>query len=100
MQIEAYELIKQFAVDFVVRFRELSQSKDVIIPSSRQSIAIAKLLSYKYFKNRKLISQDFIDAAIATSYPKTQTKAEEVAKETYEKLILKFRPNLRAGCIE
>lgn len=95
-----HELIEQFAVDFVLKFRELSQGKDVTIPSSRQSIAIAKLLSCKYFKNRKLSSQDFIDVAVVTSYPKIQRKAEEVAKETFENLILKFKPNLRAGCIE
>ncbi len=100
MQIEAHELIEQFSVEFVNNFREQSQGKDVTIPSTRQSIAISKLLSYRYFKNNKLRAEDFVDAAVVTSFPKIQKIAEEVAKETYAKLILKIKPNLRAGCIE
>ncbi len=100
MQIEVHELIEQFAVEFVLRFRELGQGKDMTIPSTRQSIAIAKFLSYKYFKNQKLSEEDFVDAAVITSFPKIQKTAEEVAKETYVKLFSKLKSNLRAGCIE
>lgn len=100
MQIELNEFIEQFAVEFVSKFRELGKGKDMTIPSTRQSIAIAKLLSARYMKKGKLSGADFVNAAIVTSFPKVQKTAEEVAKDTYARLISKMKPNLRAGVIE
>ncbi|MGD0072297.1 MAG: hypothetical protein ABSB71_12145 [Candidatus Bathyarchaeia archaeon] len=86
MQIEMEALIEQFAVEFVASFREIDKARGTVMPSTRQSIAIAKLLSARYMKNRKIDETDFIEAAVVTSFPKVQKVAEEIAKETLQKL--------------
>jgi hypothetical protein len=93
MQIDTHALIGQFAADFVASARELEKVKETAAPSTRQSIAIVRLLSTKYFKNRKLVEADFIDAAIVTSYPRVQKIAEEIAKDTIRKLTTHYIPN-------
>jgi len=100
VQIELNEFIEQFAAEFVSKFRDLGQGKDMAIPSARQSIAIAKLLSARYVKNGKLDKADFVNSAVVTSFPKSQEMAAEVAKDTFSRLISKIKPNLRAGVIE
>ncbi|MGA2682488.1 MAG: hypothetical protein ABSF44_11900 [Candidatus Bathyarchaeia archaeon] len=86
MQVDTHALIGQFAADFVASFRELEKVKEIAAPSTRQSIAIARLLSAKYIKNRELLEADFVDAAVVTSYPRVQKIAEEIAKDTIRKL--------------
>ena len=92
--------IEQFAVEFVSKFRELGQGKGMTIPSTRQAIAIAKLLTARCIKNGKLSGAEFVDAAVVTSFPKVQKAAEEVAKDTFARLFSKMKPNLRVGVIE
>ncbi len=87
MQVDIHSLITQFSADFVESFRELEKVKENAAPSTRQSIAIARLLLAKYLKKRELIEADFVDAAIVTSYPRVQKIAEEIAKDTIRKLI-------------
>jgi hypothetical protein len=100
VQIELNVLIEHFAVEFVSKFRELGQGKDITIPSMRQSIAIAKLLSARYMKHGKLNGEDFVNTAVVTSYPIAQKTAEGVAKDTFSRLFSEMKANLRAGVIE
>ena len=100
VRIEPNVFIEQFAVEFVSKFRELGQGKDMAIPSTRQSIAIAKLLSARYMKHGKLSGEDFVNTAVVTSFPKVQKTAEGVAKDTFSRLFSKMKANLRAGIIE
>ena len=63
MQVEMEGFIEKFAVEFVSRFREHQKVRETAMPSTRQTIAIARLLSARYLKNHKLTDNDFIEAA-------------------------------------
>jgi hypothetical protein len=69
----------QFAHEFTKRMR---MRKDVSKkPSIRQTQSIPQLLSARYFKNGKLTLEDFLDAAIYTTFPPDQKIAREVAED-------------------
>lgn len=86
MQIETEGFIEKFAAEFICRFRRHSKVQETAMPSTRQAIAIAKLLSARYMKKRKLTDTDFIEVAVVTAPPKVQKIAEEVAEETLSKM--------------
>ncbi|MHA1615354.1 MAG: hypothetical protein ACTSYJ_10955 [Candidatus Thorarchaeota archaeon] len=68
-----------FAHEFTKRMRG---RKDVAKkPSVRQSQSIPMLLSARYFRNGKLTLEDFLDAAIFTTYPPDQKIAREIAED-------------------
>jgi len=52
-----------------------------IKPSVRQTQAIPQLLSAKYFRNGRLTLDDFIDAAVHTTYPSDQEIARKIAED-------------------
>jgi hypothetical protein len=69
----------QFAHEFTKRMR---MRKDVTKkPSVRQTQSIPQLLSARYFRNGKLTLEDFLDAAIYTTFPLDQKIAREVAED-------------------
>ncbi len=68
-----------FAHEFTKRMRG---RKDVAKkPSVRQSQSIPMLLSARYFRNGKLTLDDFLDAAVFTTYPPDQKIAREIAED-------------------
>ncbi len=68
-----------FAHEFTKRMRN---RKDVSKkPSVRQSQSIPMLLSARYFRNGKLTLEDFLDAAVFTTYPPDQKIAREIAED-------------------
>ncbi|UCH04947.1 MAG: hypothetical protein JSW05_01970, partial [Candidatus Thorarchaeota archaeon] len=68
-----------FAHEFVKRMR---RREDVRIkPSVRQTQAIPQLLSARYFKNGSLTLDDFVDAAVRTTYPPDQELARIIAED-------------------
>ncbi|MFW9794117.1 MAG: VWA domain-containing protein [Candidatus Thorarchaeota archaeon] len=68
-----------FAHEFTKRMRA---RKDISKkPSVRQTQSIPQLLSARYFKNGKLTLEDFLDAAVFTTYPPDQRIAREVAED-------------------
>ncbi len=68
-----------FAHEFTKRMR---MRKDVTKkPSVRQTQSIPQLLSARYFRNGKLTLEDFLDAAIYTTFPPDQKIAREVAED-------------------
>ena len=68
-----------FAHEFTKRMRG---RKDVAKkPSVRQSQSIPMLLSARYFRNGKLTLEDFLDAAVFTTYPPDQKIAREIAED-------------------
>jgi hypothetical protein len=50
-------------------------------PSIRQTQAIPQLLSARYFRNGQFTLDDFIDAAVFTTYPLDQKIARIVAED-------------------
>ncbi len=68
-----------FAHEFTKRMRN---RKDVSKkPSVRQTQSIPMLLSARYFRNGKLTLEDFLDAAVFTTYPPDQKIAREIAED-------------------
>ncbi|MFW9787709.1 MAG: vWA domain-containing protein [Candidatus Thorarchaeota archaeon] len=68
-----------FAHEFTRRMRG---RKDVAKkPSIRQTQSIPQLLSARYFRNGKLTLEDFLEAAVFTTYPPDQDIAREVAED-------------------
>jgi hypothetical protein len=68
-----------FAHEFTKRMRA---RKDVAKkPSVRQTQSIPQLLSARYFRNGKLTLEDFLEAAVFTTYPPDQDIAREIAED-------------------
>ncbi|TFH08739.1 MAG: hypothetical protein E4H14_05865, partial [Candidatus Thorarchaeota archaeon] len=68
-----------FAHEFTKRMRD---RKDVTKkPSVRQTQSIPMLLSSRFFRNGKLTLDDFLDAAVYTTYPPDQKIAREIAED-------------------
>jgi len=68
-----------FAHEFVKRMRKRDDVR--IKPSVRQTQAIPQLLSARYFKNGTLTLDDFVDAAVRTTYPTDQELARIIAED-------------------
>ncbi|TFG94865.1 hypothetical protein E4H12_14405, partial [Candidatus Thorarchaeota archaeon] len=69
----------EFAHEFSTRMRN---RKDVTKkPSVRQTQSIPMLLSARYFRNGKLTLDDFLDAAVYTTFPPDQKIAREIAED-------------------
>lgn len=69
----------QFAHEFTKRMRN---RKDVAKkPSVRQTNSIPMLLSARFFRNGKLTLDDFLDAAVYTTFPPDQKIAREIAED-------------------
>ncbi|MHA1804006.1 MAG: VWA domain-containing protein [Promethearchaeota archaeon] len=69
-----------FAIEFIYRMRKL-KDKLLYPPSTRQAIAIPKLLTAMYYRKINLIPEDFINAAVITTPIEDQEIAEKVAFE-------------------
>ena len=68
-----------FAHEFTKRMRS---RKDIAKkPSVRQTTSIPQLLSARFFRNGKLTLEDFLEAAIFTTYPPDQDIAREIAED-------------------
>ena len=68
-----------FAHEFTKRMRK---RKDVTKkPSVRQTQSIPMLLSARFFRNGKLTLDDFLDAAVFTTFPPDQKIAREIAED-------------------
>ena len=68
-----------FAHEFTKRMRG---RKDVSKkPSVRQTTSIPQLLSARFFRNGKLTLEDFLEAAVFTTYPPDQDIAREIAED-------------------
>jgi len=69
-----------FTVEFIYRMRKLKE-KLLNLPSTRQAIAIPKLLTAMYYRKVMLIPDDFIKAAVITTPIEVQDIAKQVAFE-------------------
>ena len=68
-----------FAHEFTKRMRS---RKDIAKkPSVRQTTSIPQLLAARFFRNGKLTLEDFLEAAVFTTYPPDQDIAREVAED-------------------
>jgi len=68
-----------FAHEFTKRMRS---RKDITKkPSIRQTQSIPQLLSARYFRNGKLTLEDFLEAAVFTTFPPDQDIAREIAED-------------------
>ncbi len=68
-----------FAHEFVKRMRASQEVRSK--PSIRQTQAIPQFLSARFFRNGSLTLDDFVDAAVFTSYPPDQEQARFIAEE-------------------
>lgn len=71
--------VPPFAYEFVKRMRESLEVRAK--PSVRQTQAIPQLLSARFFRNGSLTLDDFVEAAVFTSYPPDQEIARLIAEE-------------------
>lgn len=71
--------VLNFAYEFVSRMRNHREVRKR--PSIRQTQAIPQLLSARYFRNGEFTLDDFIDAAVFTTYPLDQKIARIVAED-------------------
>ncbi len=69
-----------FTVEFIYRMRK-TQKKLLNIPSTRQAVAIPKLLTAMYYRKNNLLHEDFITAAVITTPIEDQDIAREIANE-------------------
>ncbi len=69
-----------FTVEFIYRMRK-TQKKLLNIPSTRQAVAIPKLLTAMYYRKNSLLHEDFITAAVITTPIEDQNIAREIANE-------------------
>ncbi|MHA1190911.1 MAG: vWA domain-containing protein [Promethearchaeota archaeon] len=67
-----------FTVEFIYRMRK-TQKKLLNIPSTRQAVAIPKLLTAMYYRKNNLLHEDFITAAVITTPIEDQNIAKEIA---------------------
>lgn len=67
-----------FAVDFTRAMRRQKTAKWV--PSLRTSLAIPRLLTARWFRNRELAPKDFVEVAVMCTPPQDQDLAEAVAR--------------------
>ncbi|MEM2142900.1 MAG: hypothetical protein QXQ81_06570, partial [Candidatus Thorarchaeota archaeon] len=81
--------VPEFAAEFVYRMR----LREVTTPTgTRQAMAIAGLLTGRFFRRGSLTLQDFVDVAVMTTRPEDQQLARETAEE-----IVFGHPPLRGG---
>ncbi len=71
--------VLDFAFEFVARMRNHEEVRKK--PSMRQTQAIPQLLSARYFRNGEFTLDDFIDAAVFTTYPLDQKIARIIAED-------------------
>ncbi len=73
------ENVPEFSHEFVTRMRRSEEVR--LYPSVRQTQAIPKFLSARYFKKGELSLDDFVDAAVFTTHPPDQKIAREIAED-------------------
>ncbi|RDE15428.1 MAG: hypothetical protein C4K49_06255 [Candidatus Thorarchaeota archaeon] len=71
--------VPEFAYEFVKRLRNSPETKTK--PSIRQTQAIPQLLSSRYLRQGRLTLDDFIDAAVCTTFPPDQELARLIAED-------------------
>jgi Mg-chelatase subunit ChlD len=69
----------EFAVEFISRMRK--NSDIVQMPSSRQVLAIPRLILSRYYRNGSITPNDYIEISKVTSFPDNQELANEIAFE-------------------
>ena len=75
-----------FAHEFVKRMRNTQEVRAK--PSVRQTQAIPQFLSARFFRNGDLSLDDFVEAAVYTSYPPDQDIARLIAEEILLAVVL------------
>jgi hypothetical protein len=87
------ENVPEFSHEFVTRMRRSEEVR--FYPSVRQTQAIPKFLSARYFKKGELSLDDFVDAAVFTTHPPDQRIARHIAED-----ILLGREKQKPGSFE
>lgn len=82
----------EFAIEFI---NALRQQENITPPSIRQAISIAKILMIRLLKYHTLIPQDYVNAAVLTTYYEDQDIAQKIAEEIVEKFLVGKRPKVK-----
>ncbi|MFX0011820.1 MAG: VWA domain-containing protein [Candidatus Hermodarchaeota archaeon] len=69
----------EFAIDFI---RKMRNHRDIVqVPSSRQVLAIPRLLLSRFYRTGHLTPNDYIEISTVTSFPDNQELAKDIAFE-------------------
>ncbi len=85
-----------FTIEFIYQMRK-TQKKLLNIPSTRQAIAIPKLLTAMYYRKSELLHEDFIKAAVFTTPIEDQDIARQIATEILFPKKPKVKKDGKAG---
>jgi len=90
----------KFAEEFCNTIRVSNTIPKAFKPSSRQPIAIARLLTTKLLRKNGLVKQDYVETAVITSQLEIREEAESAALKIYARLLAPMRENLKEMAIE
>ncbi len=87
-----------FTVEFIFQMRK-TQKKLLNVPSTRQAVAIPKLLTAMYYRKVTLVPEDFIKAAVITTPIEDQEVARQIAFDIIfpKKVEPKTKGSAKAG---
>lgn len=90
----------KFAEEFCNGIRISKTIPEAFKPSSRQPIAIARLLTTKFMRKTKLTEQDYVEAAVITSHLEIRDDAQIAALMTYTRLKASARERIKEAGIK
>lgn len=90
----------KFAEEFCNSIRISTAIPEAFKPSSRQPIAIARLLTTKLLRQQGLVKQDYAEAAVVTSHLEIREEAETIAFQTYTSLLAPMHERLKKAAVE
>lgn len=90
----------RFAEEFCLLMRDSQSIPEAFKPSSRQPIAISRLLATRLLRKQDLVEQDYVEAAVITSHLETRTEAQLLAVKTYYNLLATPQDRFEQAIIE
>jgi Mg-chelatase subunit ChlD len=91
----------EFAGEFCGAIRSSPTIPEAFKPSSRQPIAIAKLLMAKQMRKKNILNQqDYVEAAVVTSHIEIRSEAESLALQTYGYLAYPSEEKFKDGIVK
>jgi len=90
----------KFAEEFCNVIRVSNTVPEAFKPSSRQPIAIARLLTTRFMRKKELAQQDYVEAAVITSHLEIRDEARSAALTTYSCLSASAQEKIIGAVIE
>jgi len=90
----------KFAEEFCKSIRVSNTIPEAFKPSSRQPIAISRLLTTRFLRKKDLAQQDYVEAAVITSHLEIRDEAQSVALTAYTHLAATAQERITEAVIE